>query len=521
MSTTLERISPFVNEPIKTFADAADVAAMQAALASVRSGFGRRYPVLVDGRALETNKTIPSINPSKPDEVVGEVGAASLEQANRAIEIAHARFSQWKQVPAAQRAELLFKAAALIRERRFHYNALLVYEVGKNWVEADADTAEAIDFLEFYAREALRYAQSQPVTPIPGEENELRYIPLGAGVVIPPWNFAFAIMAGMTSAAVVTGNTVVLKPSSDSAVIAAWFVDLLHEAGAPAGVVNFVPGNGSEIGDAIVDHPLTRFISFTGSKEVGLRVNERAAKAQKGQRWIKRVVAEMGGKDSIVVAGDADIDAAVEGVAVSAFGFQGQKCSACSRAIVEQTVYDEFVEKLRARVERITVGDPSDRSNYMGPVVNERALKSITRYIEIGKTEGRLITGGERAPEPGYFLRPTVIADVAPDAVIAQEEIFGPVLAIIKARDYDHALEIANNTEFGLTGAVYSRDEAKLERAKEEFFVGNLYLNRKCTGALVGANPFGGFNMSGTDSKAGGRDYLLLFLQAKSISRRR
>jgi 1-pyrroline-5-carboxylate dehydrogenase len=519
MSTTLEHIAPFSNEPIKTFSDPADVAAMQAALASVRAGFGKKYPLVVDGERIFTEKTIPSINPTS-EEVVGDVSAASLAQANRAIEIAYERFGEWKKTSAQYRADLLFKAAQLARERRFHFNALMVYEVGKSWVEADADTAEAIDFMEYYAREALRYAGKQPIVPIPGEENELRYIPLGVGVVIPPWNFAFAIMCGMTSAALVTGNTVVLKPSSDSAVIAAWFVDLLHEAGVPAGVVNFVPGSGSEIGDAIVEHPLTRFISFTGSKEVGLRVNERAAKTAPGQKWIKRVVAEMGGKDSIIVASDADVDAAVEGVAVSAFGFQGQKCSACSRAIVDASIYDEFVEKLKHRVAKISVGDPSDKSNWMGPVVNERALKTIQKYIEIGKKEGRLIAGGERIGTKGCFLQPTVIADVAPDAVIAQEEIFGPVLAIIKARDYDHAMDIANNTEFGLTGAVFSRDEAKLERAKEEFFVGNLYLNRKCTGALVGGNPFGGFNMSGTDSKAGGHDYLLLFLQAKSISRK-
>ena len=520
MSTTIERIAPFSNEPIKSFTDPADAAAMQAALAAVRSDFGKKYPLVIDGERIDTQKTIPSINPSNPSEIVGEVAAASLEQATRAIEIAHERFQSWKKTSPQERADYLFRAAKLARERRFHYNALMVYEVGKSWVEADADTAEAIDFMEFYAREALRYAGEHPVTPIPGEQNELRYIPLGVGVVIPPWNFAFAIMAGMTSAAVVTGNTVVLKPSSDSAVIAAWFVDLLHEVGVPKGVVNFVPGNGSVIGDAIVDHPLTRFISFTGSKEVGLRVNERAAKTQPGQKWIKRVVAEMGGKDSIVVAGDADVDAAVEGVAVSAFGFQGQKCSACSRAIVDASIYDEFVEKLKNRVAKFTVGDPSDKSNWMGPVINERAVKTILGYIEKGKSEGRLISGGGRAAENGYFLQPTVIADVAPDATISQEEIFGPVLAVIKANDFDHALEIANNTEFGLTGAVFTKDESKLERAKEEFFVGNLYLNRKCTGALVGGNPFGGFNMSGTDSKAGGSDYLLLFLQAKSISRK-
>lgn len=520
MSTTAERIAPFSNEPIKTYTDPADVAAMQAALASVKAGFGKKYPLIIDGERIQTEKTIPSLNPSNPAEVVGDISAASLEQASRAIELAHERFATWKNTTAEERAAFLFKAAEIVRQRRYHYNAVMVYEVGKSWVEADADTAEAIDFLEFYAREALRYAGKQPVTPIPGEENELRYIPLGVGVVIPPWNFAFAIMAGMTSAALVTGNTVVLKPSSDSAVIAAWFVELLHEIGVPNGVVNFVPGSGSEIGDAIVEHPLTRFISFTGSKEVGLRVNERAAKTAPGQKWIKRVVAEMGGKDSIIVAADAELDKAVDAVAVSAFGFQGQKCSACSRAIVDEKIYDEFVEKLKARVAKITVGDPADKTNYMGPVINERAMNSILKYIETGKKEGRLISGGNRAAEGGYFIEPTVIADVAPDAVISQEEIFGPVLAVIKARDYDHALEIANNTEFGLTGAVFSTDEQKLERAKNDFFVGNLYLNRKCTGALVGGNPFGGFNMSGTDSKAGGHDYLLLFLQAKSISRK-
>ena len=344
----------------------------------------------------------------------------------------------------------------------------------------------------------------------------MHYIPLGVGVVIPPWNFAFAIMAGTTVAAIVTGNTVVLKPSSDSPVIAAKFVEVLEEAGLPKGVLNFLPGSGATIGDAIVAHPLTRFISFTGSKEVGLHINELAAKTAPGQKWIKRVVAEMGGKDSIIVAADADLDAAVEGVAVSAFGFQGQKCSACSRAIVEEKIYDEFVARLKERVAKITIGDPTDNSNFMGPVVNEGALKSISQYIETGKQEGKVLTGGRRVGDEGYFLEPTVIVDVKPDARISLEEIFGPVLAVIKAADYDDALRIANNTEFGLTGAVYSRDDAKLARARDEFFVGNLYFNRKCTGAMVGAHPFGGFNMSGTDSKTGGKDYLLLFLQAKS-----
>ncbi len=520
MTSTIEQIKPFQNEVIKNFQDPADQAAMQAALASVRSEFGKTYPLVINGEKITTDKTIPSINPSNPDEIIGHVSAATKDLANQAIDVASKTFETWKKTAPQERASYLFKAAELMRRRRFHYDALLVYEVGKSWVEADADIAEAIDFLEFYGREMLRYAEPHPVTPIPGEQNEMVYIPLGVGAVIPPWNFAAAIMAGMTSAAVVTGNTVVLKPSSDSAVVAAWFVDLMHEVGVPKGVINFIPGSGSEIGDLIVGNPQIRFISFTGSKEVGLHINELAAKPQKGQKWIKRVVAEMGGKDSIVVAADADIDAAVEGVAVSAFGFQGQKCSACSRAIVEESIYDEFLEKLKNRVAKMTVGDPSNVKNYMGPVVNEKALKSISEYIEVGKKEGRLIAGGKRAGDKGYFLEPTVIADVAPEARISQEEIFGPVLAVIKAKNFEDAMEIANNTEFGLTGSLYTNDEQKIKRAREDFFVGNLYFNRKSTGAMVGGHPFGGFNMSGTDSKAGGRDYLLLFMQAKSMSRK-
>jgi 1-pyrroline-5-carboxylate dehydrogenase len=520
MSSTLEAIAPFKNERIKTFADPSDVSAMQAALATVKAEFGKFYPLIVGGRRIETEKRIRSINPAAPSQVVGETASASREQAEEAIRAAMGAFERWRHVPVDDRAAMLLKAAALLRERRFLYDSLLVYEVGKSWSEADADIAEAIDFLEFYAREILRYAQPQPVTPIPGEANEMVYIPLGVGVIIPPWNFAAAIMIGMTSAAIVAGNAVVLKPSSDAAIVAAWFAELMHEVGLPAGVFNFVPGSGSVIGDYLVEHPGVRFISFTGSKEVGLRINELAAKPRKGQRWIKRVVAEMGGKDAIVVAADADVDAAVEGVAVSAFGFQGQKCSACSRAIVEAPVYDEFLRKLQERVKKISVGDPAARETYMGPVINEKALESISRYIEIGKKEGRIVTGGERVGRDGYFLQPTVIADIAPDAVIAQEEIFGPVLAVIKARDFEEAMRIANDTEFGLTGSVYTKDEKKIDRARDEFFVGNLYFNRKSTGAMVGGHPFGGFNMSGTDSKAGGRDYLLLYLQAKSISRK-
>ena len=413
------QIGPFKNEIVKSFDDPADAAAMKEALARVKERLGAEYPLVIDGRRASSSKQIRSVNPADPSEVVGLVASANADQAREAIQAAVVAFESWKQLSLTQRARHLFRAAELLRQRRFDYDALLVYEVGKTWVEADADIAESIDFLEFYAREALRYGAEQPVVPLSGERNELVYIPLGVGAIIPPWNFAGAIMMGMTAAAIVCGNTVVLKPSSDAAVIAAWFVDLLEEVGVPKGVVNFIPGSGSEIGDLIVTHPQIRFISFTGSKEVGLRINELAAKPQPGQKWIKRVVAEMGGKDSIVVAADADLDAAVEGVAVSAFGFQGQKCSACSRAIVEAPVYDAFLEKLERRVAKIVVGDPQDRSNYMGPVVNEGALRSIMRYIEKGQEEGRLVTGGKRVGKDGYFLEPTVIADVAPDATIS------------------------------------------------------------------------------------------------------
>ena len=373
-------------------------------------------------------------------------------------------FEGWRVVPVEERASLLLGAAELIRERKFDFCAWLTYEVGKNWAEADADVGETIDFLEFYAREALRLAAATTPIQYPGERNELLYIPLGVGAVISPWNFPFAIMAGMTSAAIVTGNTVVLKPSSDSPTIAARFMEVLEEAGMPPGVVNFCPGSGASFGNAVVEHPKTRFIAFTGSKEVGLDIHERAAKTQPGQIWIKRTILEMGGKDSIIVAADANFDAAVTGVVASAFGFSGQKCSACSRAIVEEPIYDAFVERLRESVEKLTVGDPTGNVN-MGPVVNEAAMKSILRYMRrSARRKGGWSPGGKavETPEKGYYVAPTVIADVAPKARIAQEEIFGPVLAVIKARDFDDALEIANNTEFGLTGSVYSTDRAKL-----------------------------------------------------------
>jgi 1-pyrroline-5-carboxylate dehydrogenase len=521
MATAVREIAPFKNEVVRSFRDPADRASIEAAIERARTKLGATYPVIIDGKPVETAETIRSHNPAKPSETVGIVGSASLAQAHAALDAATARFETWRSVPARERAEYLFRAAELVRQRRDDFNALLVLEVGKTWPEADGDTAEAIDFMEYYAREALRYASPPPLVPIDGERNRLEYIPLGVGVVIPPWNFAFAIMAGMTSAALVSGNTVVLKPSSDSAVIAATFVDLLHEVGLPPGVVNFVPGSGKVIGDALVADKRTRFISFTGSKEVGLRINELAAKTAPGQIWIKRVIAEMGGKDAIVVTADADLDAAADGIITSAFGFQGQKCSACSRAVIEAPVYDTLVAKLLERVRRIKTSDPALAEATMGPVINEAAMNQILGYIEKGVAEGgTLLFGGKRLAMDGWFIEPTIIGDVKPGSTIEQQEIFGPVLALIKARDFDELIAIANDTEFGLTGSIYATDEQKLARAEREFHVGNLYLNRKSTGAFVGVHPFGGFNMSGTDSKAGGADYLLLFTQAKSISRK-
>jgi 1-pyrroline-5-carboxylate dehydrogenase len=492
---------------------------MKAALTKVRAELGREYDMVIGDKLIKTTEKIKSVNPAHPSEVVGVFQSAGREHVETAIAAATVAFESWKRTTAEQRAALVHSVACMLRERKFEFAAWMVFEVGKNWAEADADIAETIDFAEFYAREALRLAQSRTPVQLPGEGDRLMYIPLGVAAVIPPWNFPCAIMAGMTMAAIVTGNTVVLKPSHDSPAIAAKFFEVLQEAGMPDGVVNFCPGSGSSFGAGLVEHPLTRFVAFTGSKEVGLDINQRAAKPQPGQKWIKRTILEMGGKDSIIVADDANLDAAVEGVAQAAFGFQGQKCSACSRAIVDENVYDVFVERLKERVSKITVGEPTENKT-MGPVVSEKAMKGILNYIEIGKKEGRLIHGGGMAKEAGdgYFIQPTVIADVAPTARIAQEEIFGPVLALIKARNFEHALEIANNTEFGLTGAVYSTSRDKLEKARTDFHVGNLYFNRKCTGAMVGAHPFGGFNMSGTDSKAGGPDYLLLFTQAKSVA---
>lgn len=510
-------ITDFRNEPLSDFSQAQTRQTMEAALKQVSSRFGREYSIVVGGKRLSSTEKFQSTNPGNPDEVIGILQKGKREHANAAIDAAWRAFETWSIASATERADLLFKIARIMRSRKYELAALMVCEIGKSWAEADGDVAEAIDFCEFYGREALRYGAPQPVIPWPGENNELVYIPLGVGAVIPPWNFPLAILVGMTTAAIAAGNTVVLKPASDAPVIGATFVEIAVEAGLPPGVINLVTGSGSDVGETLIFSPRIRFISFTGSREVGLHIVEEASKVRPGQKWIKRIVAEMGGKDAIIVDDEADIDDAVDGVAKSAFGFQGQKCSACSRAIVVDAIYDEFVVKLAERVKTITVGPAASPDSWMGPVSSKAAFAKICEYIETGKHEGRLVTGGEASDKHGYFIQPTVFADVRPTARIAQEEIFGPVLAVIKARDFDEALVIANGTDYGLTGGVYTKNPAKINRAKIEFHVGNLYFNRKCTGAMVGVQPFGGFNLSGTDSKAGGRDYLLLFMQAKSI----
>jgi 1-pyrroline-5-carboxylate dehydrogenase len=512
------KLSDFRNEPYADFSVPENRQAMQAALAKVRSEFGREYQLRIDGQWIATGDKLVSVNPSNPQEVVGIHHKATPELANRAVENAYAYFREWSRTPAEERIRMLLDAARILRGRKMEFDAWLVYEAGKTWPEAEADVAEAIDFCEYYAREAQRLAGPQDVVQLPGEKDEMIYIPLGVGVVIPPWNFPLAILVGMTVAALVTGNTVIVKPSSETPTIGAKFAEVLLEAGFPEKSFTLLTGSGAAVGDVLVQHPKTRFVSFTGSRDVGLRINELAAKHHPGQVWIKRVVAEMGGKDAIVVDADADVDKAVDGVLASAFGYQGQKCSACSRAIVDAKVYDDFVGKLAAKAKNLKMGPSDDPGNYMGPVISAGAKKSILQYIETGKQEGRVVAGGDAPQEGGYFVPPTIIADVDAKARVFQEEIFGPVLAVTKAENFEHALQLANDSQYGLTGAVFSNNPEHLRQAREQFHVGNLYFNRKCTGAMVGAHPFGGFNMSGTDSKAGGPDYLLLFVQAKSVA---
>ncbi len=509
---------PYKHEPFTDFSKEDNYRALRSALELVNSQLGKEYPLIIGGERVVTEQKITSYNPANKEEVVGVVSKASKELAETAMQEALKSFESWKEVSPAIRANVLFRAAAIMRRRKHEFSAYLIKEAGKPWKEADADTAEAIDFIEYYARQMLKFQTGIPVQSREGEFNQFHYIPLGVGVIISPFNFPLAIMAGTAVAAIVSGNSILLKPANNTPVVAAKFVELMEEAGLPAGVLNFIPGSGAEIGDYLIDHPKTRFVSFTGSREVGCRIYERAAKVHTGQIWLKRVIAEMGGKDTVVVDSDADLDLAAASIVYSAFGFSGQKCSAGSRAVVHQAVYEEVLTKAVALTKTLTVGNPEEASTYMGPVIDKAAFDKIMSYIAVGKEEGRLAAGGNGDESKGYFIEPTIIADVAENARLMQEEIFGPVVAFCKARDFDHMMEIANNTDYGLTGALLSNNRSHIERARKEFHVGNLYFNRGCTGAIVGYQPFGGFNMSGTDSKAGGPDYLLLHMQAKTTS---
>ncbi len=510
---------PYKCEQLTDFSVEVNRQAYLEALKTVESQLGQEYPLIIGGERITTEQKITSYNPSNKNEVVGVVSKASQELAEKAMQIADSTFNTWKKVNPVMRTEILFKAAAIVRRRKFELCAWLTKEAGKPWPQADGDIAEGIDFLEYYGRQMLELAKGKPLTENPGQINKYTYIPLGVGVVISPWNFPFAIMLGTTVAAVVSGNTVLLKPASTTPVIAYKFMEIMEEAGLPPGVVNYIPGSGAEVGDYLVDHPRTRFISFTGSRDVGLRINERASVLNEGQIWIKRVIAEMGGKDTIVVDDDADLELAAQSIVTSAFGFSGQKCSACSRAvIVGDKAYETVLNRVVELTNELIVGDPTNEETFIGPVNDAGAFKKISEYIEIGKSEGHLVAGGTVDDSKGFFIHPTVFADVDPQARIMQEEIFGPVLALTKANSFDEAIDIANNTVYGLTGAVISKNRFHLEKAREDFHVGNLYFNRGCTAATVGYQPFGGFNMSGTDSKAGGPDYLLLHMQPKTVS---
>ena len=510
----------YKTEPLIDFTIEENQKAFQKGLDTVRGYLGKTYDLVIDGKRIKTEKHMKSLNPSNHQEIIGTISQASIEHADMALDAALIAFESWKHVLPEVRADVLFKSAAIIRRRKFEFAALMTLEAGKPWHEADADVAEAIDFLEYYGRQMLNLDRIDDVVLSRKnfERNEYKYIPLGVGAVISPWNFPLAILVGMSSAAIVSGNTVLLKPASTTQVIAYKFIEVLEEAGLPKGVINFIPGSGKDIGDYIVNHPKIRFISFTGSKDVGINIYENAAKVRKGQLWLKRVIAEMGGKDTIIVDNEADLDLAADSIVKSAFGFSGQKCSACSRAVIHQDVYDIVIEKMLKVVKTLTMGNAEDKNTFVGPVNDARAFEKITSYFDIGAKEGKLIFGGKADQSKGYFIEPTIYIDVKPNAKLMQEEIFGPILAVCKVKDFDEAIDVANNTEYGLTGAVISNNRMHLERAKRDFHVGNLYFNRKCTGAIVGYQPFGGFNMSGTDSKAGGPDYLVLHMQGKTVS---
>ncbi len=509
----------FHNEPATDFTNQENQQAFKDALIKVKSEFGKEIPLVINGEKIYTDDKFESVDPANHQQVLGTISKASKEQVDQAMEAAKEAYKTWRKWSHKERAELLIRVSAIIRRRKHELSTLMVYEAGKPWNEADGDTNEGIDFIEYYARSMMELANGKPVFDREGEHNQYIYKPMGPGVTIPPWNFPFAIMTGTTVAPIIAGNTVLLKPAEDTPLIAYKLMEILEEAGLPKGVVNFVPGDPKEIGDYLVDHKDTHFVTFTGSRATGTRIFERAAKVQEGQNFLKRVIAEMGGKDAIIVDENTDTDLAAKAIVDSAFGFSGQKCSACSRAIVHKDVYDEVLEKSIALTKELSINHTEGGSDvYMGPVINKKQFDKIKNYIEIGSKEGKLEVGGKTDDSKGFFVHPTIISDLKSSDQIMQEEIFGPVVGFTKCDNFEELLEVANDTDYGLTGAVITNNREHLEQARRDFMVGNLYFNRGCTGAIVGYQPFGGFKMSGTDSKAGGPDYLVLHMQGKTTS---
>jgi RHH-type proline utilization regulon transcriptional repressor/proline dehydrogenase/delta 1-pyrroline-5-carboxylate dehydrogenase len=506
------KLSPFRNERIFPGYDNPKIKkAFPYAIATVRKNLGKSYPLNIGGKDVLTDEVINSINPANPDEVVGRVSQANTKEIEAALKAAETAFPSWRDTPPGKRAEYLVRAAAIARKKIFELSAWQILEEGKQWVEAYNDVAEGIDFLEYSAREMIRLGQMQDMGSYAGEINQYFYRPRGVAAVIAPWNFPFAISCGMCSAAIVSGNCVVYKPSNQSPVVGHHLVELFSEAGLPAGVFNYTPGPGTAIGDFIVSSPKVGIIAFTGSMEVGLRIIEMAGRTLENQPYVKRVVCEMGGKNAIIIDEDADIDKAIPAVLYSAFGYQGQKCSACSRLIVLDKIYDKFVPRLVEDARKLKIGPAEDPENYMGAVIDQAAQRKILDYIKLATKEGKVLYKSS-VPKKGYYVPLTIVEGITPQDRLAQEEIFGPVLAVMRAKDFEQAIEWANSTRFALTGGVFSRNRQHLERCRREFCVGNLYFNRKCVGAIVKIQPFGGFKMSGVGTKAGGPDYLLHFM---------
>lgn len=510
-------VVPFKNEPGIDFSVQTNVERFNEELRKVKAQLGQDIPLVINGEKLTKTDTFNSVNLANTSQLIAKVSKATQDDVEKAFESANHAYQSWKKWSHKDRAELLLRVAAIIRRRKEEISAIMVYEAGKPWDEAVGDAAEGIDFIEYYARSMMELADGKPVLDREGEHNRYFYKPIGTGVTIPPWNFPFAIMAGTTLAPVVAGNTVLLKPAEDTVLTAYKLMEILEEAGLPQGVVNFVPGDPKEIGDYLVDHKDTHFVTFTGSRATGTRIYEHSAVVQEGQQFLKRVIAEMGGKYAIVVDNNVDTDLAAEAIVTSAFGFSGQKCSACSRAIVHQDVHDEILEKAIQLTQKLTLGN-TEENTFMGPVINQKQFDKIKNYIEIGKKEGKLETGGGTDDSTGYFVEPTIFSGLQSADRIMQEEIFGPVVGFIKVKDFDEAIEVANDTDYGLTGAVITNHREHWIKAVNEFDVGNLYLNRGCTAAVVGYHPFGGFKMSGTDAKTESPDYLLNFLEQKVVS---